>query len=32
VIVVLQIPQVRQVLNFAVGGTLLLLGTIFGIA
>jgi Zn-dependent protease len=32
VIVVIQIPQVRQALNFAVNGTLLLLATIFGLA
>ncbi|MGA2179387.1 MAG: site-2 protease family protein [Verrucomicrobiota bacterium] len=32
VIIVIQIPQVRQALNFAVGGTLLLLGTVFGIS
>jgi Zn-dependent protease len=32
VIIVIQIPQVRQALNLAVGGTLILLGTIFGIA
>ena len=32
VIVVLQIPQVRLVLNLAVNGTLVLLGTIFGIS
>ena len=32
VIVAIQIPQVRQALNFAVNGTLLLLATIFGLA
>jgi Zn-dependent protease len=32
VIVVIQIPQLRQALNFAVNGTLLLLATIFGIS
>jgi Zn-dependent protease len=32
VIVVLQIPQVRLALKFAVGGTLQLLGTIFGVS
>jgi Zn-dependent protease len=32
VIIVIQIPQVRQALWFAVNGTLLLLGTIFGIS
>jgi Zn-dependent protease len=32
VIIVIQIPQVRQALAFAVNGTLLLLGTIFGVA
>jgi Zn-dependent protease len=32
VIVVLQVPQVRLVLNLAVRGTLILLGTIFGLA
>ena len=31
VIVVIQIPQLRQALNFAVNGTLLLLATIFGL-
>ena len=31
-IVAIQIPQVRQALNFAVNGTLLLLATIFGLA
>jgi hypothetical protein len=32
VIIVLQIPLVRQALGLAVNGTLLLLGTIFGIS
>ena len=32
VIIVIQIPQVRQALWFAVNGTLILLGTIFGIS
>jgi Zn-dependent protease len=32
VIVVIQIPQVRQALNFAVNGTLLLLARVFGLA
>jgi hypothetical protein len=32
VIVVIQIPQVRLALNFAVDGTLLLLATIFGLS
>jgi Zn-dependent protease len=32
VIVVIQIPQVRDALRFAVNGTLLLLGTIFGLS
>jgi Zn-dependent protease len=32
VIIVIQIPQVRQALWFAVNGTLILLGTIFGVS
>ena len=32
VIVVIQIPQVRQALNLAVNGTLLLLAKVFGLA
>jgi Zn-dependent protease len=32
VIVVIQIPQLRQALNFAVNGTLLLLAKVFGVA
>jgi Zn-dependent protease len=32
VIVVIQIPQVRQALRLAVNGTLLLLGTVFGVS
>jgi Zn-dependent protease len=32
VIIVIQIPQVRNALSFAVNGTLLLLGTIFGLS
>jgi Zn-dependent protease len=32
VIIVLQIPLVREALGFAVGGTLVLLGTIFGVS
>jgi Zn-dependent protease len=32
VIVVIQLPPVRQALSFAVNGTLMLMGTLFGLA